>query len=75
MNSEQLRKREQQWKQFHEWEKKQLSDSTPLESKLKWFADARKFAQQFLPPSTWEIEEEKVKRLKQLKDAFSKIRV
>ena len=75
MDSGKWVERERQWKRFHEWEKT-LSSPGSLESRVKWFAEAREIAQRFQRGSRPAMpSKEKIERVRKLRNALAKIKV
>ena len=68
--------RDRQWRRFHEWEKT-VSSTGSLESRVKWFAEAWEIALRFQGKGIGSgmPSEEKIERVRKLRNAFSKIRV
>lgn len=67
-------KRDRQWRRFHEWEKT-LPSNCSLESRVKWFAEAWEIARRFQGNRSGMPSEEKIERVRTLRNAFSKIKV
>jgi len=74
MDGAQWAERGRQWRRFHEWEKT-LSSTYSLESRVKWFAEAWEIARRFQGSRPGMPSEEKIERVRKLKNAFSKIKV
>lgn len=74
MNSGEWIQRNRQWRRFHEWEKT-LPLTGSLESRMKWFAEAREIAQRFQGGRSGMPSEEKIERVRNLRNALAKIRV
>jgi hypothetical protein len=66
--------RDRQWRRFHEWEKT-LSLTGSLESRVKWFAEAWEIARRFQGGRSAMPTEEKIDRVRKLRNAFAKIKV
>ena len=74
MDSGKWVERNRQWRRFHEWERK-LPVTGSLESRMKWFAEAREIAQKFQGGRSAMPSEEKVERVRNLRNALAKIKV
>jgi hypothetical protein len=73
MNRAQWVERDRQWRRFREWEKT-LSSACSLESRVRWFSETWEIARRFQENPCAMASEEKIERVRRLKDAFSKIK-
>ena len=74
MDRGQWTERDRQWRRFHEWERTFSSTST-VESRVKWFAGAWEIARRFQGSRSGMPTEEKIERVRALRNAFAKIKV
>jgi hypothetical protein len=74
MDSGKWVERDRQWRRFHEWEKT-LPLTGSLESRMKWFAEAREIAQRFQGDRSAMPSEEKIERVRNIRNALAKIKV
>ena len=74
MDRGQWAERDRQWRRFHEWEKT-LSSTWSLELRVNWFSEAWEIARRFQESRSGMPSEEKIERVRTLKNAFSKIKV
>lgn len=73
MDRAQWVERDRYWKRFHEWEQT-LSLSSSLESRLRWFSETWEIARLFQESRSAIPSQEKIERVRALKDAFSQIK-
>lgn len=74
MDREQWVERDRQWRRFHEWEKT-LPLTGSLESRIRWFAEARELAQKLQRGRSTLPSKEKIERLRKLRNALAKVKV